>query len=152
MPSAETSPGHAGVISIGHRTAVALLLAAATGAALALILFASRACPGPADMDACASAAANRATVVALASLGVALFVTPFAFLGEYAARRRIVYRGSWSRAARRGAVMGIVVAVLAGLRLGGALTAPLAAAVVLAPIALETYVTRTELRRGPVP
>jgi len=152
MPSAEASPPPVGVMTLRHRTAVALLLGAAGVAAVALIVFATRACPGPTDTDACASAAANRATVVALASLGVGVLVTPFAFLGEYAARRRIVYRGSWARAARRGAVAGLLIAVLAGLRLGGVLTAPLAAAIIFAPIALEAYMTRTELSRGRLP
>jgi hypothetical protein len=51
--------------------------------------------------------------------------VTPFAFLAEFVARRRIVFRGAWARAARRGLLAAAVVAALAGLRLGGALSVP---------------------------
>ena len=137
-------------MSIGHRAAIVLLIAAGTVTAVGLVLFATNSCPGPTDIDPCASAAVNRGIVVALAAAAEGLIVTPFAFLAEYATRRRIVYRGAWSRAARRGAVVAIVIAVLAGLRLGGALSAPLAAAVVLGPIALELYLSRTELRGGP--
>ena len=137
-------------VTVGHRAAVALLLAGATLLAVGLVVFATRACPGPTDAAPCPSAAVNRGIVVALAAAGAGLLVTPFAFLAEYAMRRRIVYRGAWARAARRGAVVAIVVAALAGLRLGGVLSAPLAAAVVFGPIALEVYVSRTELRGGP--
>ena len=137
-------------MSVGHRVAIVLLIAAGTLTGVGLVLFATNACSGPTDIDPCASAAVNRGVVVALAAAAAGLIVTPFALLAEYATRRRIVYRGAWSRAARRGAVVAIVIAVLAGLRLGGALSAPLAAAVVFGPIALELYLSRTELRGGP--
>ena len=67
----------------------------------------------------CPDAARNLVIGIGLAALAVGLLVTPFAFLGEFVARRRIVYRGAWARAARRGLLAGLVVAVLAGLRLG---------------------------------
>lgn len=117
-------------------------------AAALLIVFAARSCPGPSGDDVCPAAAFNRVAVVALTSMAVALLVAPFSFLAEYAARRRIVYRGAWARAARRGLLAGAIVAVLAGLRLGGALSAPLVAAIVLVPMAGEAYMTRTEVGR----
>jgi len=79
--------------------------------------------------------------VVALASLAVMLIVTPFAFLAEFAARRRIVYRGMWLRAVRRGLLVGLAVAALAGLRLGDALSVP-AALFVLTMLALLEWFT----------
>ena len=128
---------------------MAALLVAGLLTAILLVVFAARSCPGPSGDDVCSAAAFNRVAVVLLTSVSVALLVTPFAFLGEYAARRRIVYRGAWSRAGRRGLLAAGVIAVLAGLRLGGALSAPLAAAIVLIPIAAEAYMTRTETSRG---
>ena len=115
-----------------------------------LVVFAARSCPAASSAEPCPGAAVNRAVVITLAAATIGFAVAPLAFLAEYAARRRIVYRGSWLRAARRGALAAGVVAVLAGLRLGGVLTAALAGGVILAPIALEAYVTRNELGGGP--
>ncbi|MCP5775783.1 hypothetical protein NL389_38755, partial [Klebsiella pneumoniae] len=72
-------------------------------------------------------AARNLVIGIGLAAAAVGLIVAPFAFLAEFVARRRIVYRGAWARAARRGLLAGLVVATLAGLRLGGALGVPTA-------------------------
>ena len=135
-------------MSRGHRADVAALLVAGVLATTLLIVFAARSCPGPSGDDVCPAAAFNRIAVVALTSTSVALLVAPFSFLAEYAARRRIVYRGAWARAARRGFLAGAIVAVLAGLRLGGALSAPLVAAIILLPIAAEAYMTRTDVAR----
>ncbi|MFN2483340.1 MAG: hypothetical protein ABR509_00180 [Candidatus Limnocylindria bacterium] len=132
-----------------HRADVGALLTAGLLTAVLLVVFAARSCPGPSGDDVCAGAGVNRMAVVALACAAIGLVITPFAFLAEYAARRRIVYRGSWARAARRGALAAAIVAVLAGLRLGGALSPPLALAIVLVPIAAEVYMTRIDVRRG---
>ena len=126
--------------------AAAALLVAALASMLLLVAFASRACPASiAELD-CPAAAFNRTVVVGLAAAAAGLVVAPFAFIGEFAAHRRIVYRGSWRRAARRAALAGLVVAALAGLRLGGALNAPLALFVLLAPIVADAYLTRREM------
>jgi len=103
---------------------VTLVLLAVLGAVV-LLAFAAHACPGDVPSEPCPAAAANRAIVVALLALSIGLLVTPFAFLAEVALRRRIVYRGAWGRAARRGALVAAVVAAMAGLRLGGALSPP---------------------------
>ncbi|MDQ3879869.1 MAG: hypothetical protein M3295_02155 [Chloroflexota bacterium] len=132
-----------------QRVAVATLLVAAVVTTALLVAFASRACPGPSGDDVCASAAVNRAVVVGLASASVALLVAPFAFLGEYAARRRIVYRGAWGRAGRRAALAAGIVAVLGGLQLARALSPALVLAILVIPLLGEAYVTRLDLRRG---
>ena len=69
--------------------------------------------------------------------------MVPFAFLGEFVVRRRIVYRGAWARAVRRGLLVGLVVITLAGLRLGGALSVPVAIFVVLLAGAAEWFAVR---------
>ena len=73
----------------------------------------------------CPDAGVNRAVVVALAAASAGLAVAPFALLAEFAVRRRIIYRGAWARAARRGLLVAGAIAALAGLRLGGALSVP---------------------------
>lgn len=121
-----------------HRLIVAALILAAALAAAALLAFASVACPADTEAQPCPAAGRNLVIGVALAALSVALLVTPFAFLGEVLARRRIVYRGAWRRAARRGALAGLVLAALAGLRLGGALSVPIALFAVIVALAGE--------------
>jgi hypothetical protein len=83
--------------------------------------------------------------VVVLASVSAGLLVTPFAFLAEVVARRRIVYRGAWLRAARRGVLVGLVVATLAGLRLGGALSVPVAMFIIILAGVVEWLAVRRE-------
>jgi hypothetical protein len=107
------------------RVAVAALTLLALAAALALFVFASNACPSDTPATPCPEAGFNRLVVVGLASATVGLLVAPFAFLAEFVVRRRIEYRGAWPRAVRRGLLAASVVAALAGLRLGGALTPP---------------------------
>lgn len=126
-----------------HRLTVAVLVLLALLAIVVLLAVASRLCPSELPNQPCAAAATNRAIVVLLAALAVSLLVTPFAFLGEVVARRRIVYRGAWWRAARRGAIAGLVVAALAGLRLGGALTVPIAIFVVAVAAGIEWFAVR---------
>jgi hypothetical protein len=106
-----------------HRTLVAALILLGILAAVLLVAFAGSTCPVETEAQPCPGAARNLVIGIGLAAVTVGLLVTPFAFLGELVARRRIVYRGAWARAARRGILTGLVVAALAGLRLGGALS-----------------------------
>ena len=71
--------------------------------------------------------------------------MAPFAFLGEVLARRRIVYRGAWGRAARRGTLVGLVVAALAGLRLGGALNVPIGMFTIILAAVVEWLLARRD-------
>jgi hypothetical protein len=57
--------------------------------------------------------------------------------------RRRIVYLGAWMRAARRGLITALAVAALAGLRLGGALTVPVAIFVAILGALVEWFAVR---------
>jgi hypothetical protein len=126
-----------------HRLAVGGLLLAALLVGAALIAFASVACPTQTDLQACANAALNRAIVLAMAALFVVLLVMPFAFLAEFAARRRTTRSGAWGRAARRGLLAGAVVAALGGLRLGDALSVPVLLFVVVLAVMVEWYAVR---------
>jgi hypothetical protein len=112
-------------VSDRTRLAVAALALLAVLAGMVVVVFAGNACPTDAPTRPCAAAGTNRLVVVGLTATAAGLLVTPFAFLAEFAARRRIVYRGAWGRAARRGLLAATLVAVLAGLRLGGALSVP---------------------------
>lgn len=122
------------------RVAVLALVLSAALAAVGLVAFAGNACPGATDASACPDATRNRIIVVGLAALSIALLITPFAFLGEFLARRRIVFRGAWWRAARRAILVAAAVAALAALRLGGALTVPVAIFIVLLAGVLEWF------------
>lgn len=121
-----------------HRLIVAGLIVLGVAAAAGLVGFASIACPVDTEAQPCPQAGRNLAVGVALAGVATGLLVTPFAFLGELLARRRIVYRGAWRVAARRGALAGLVVGVLAGLRLGGTLSVPVALFVLVVAAAAE--------------
>ena len=107
--------------------AVAALVLLALLSVVILVAFAGHACPTDAPDRPCPGAGANRVVVVALAALSGGLLVVPFALLAEFGARRRILYRGAWGRAARRGTLIAAAIAALAGLRLGGALSVPAA-------------------------
>ena len=126
-----------------NRLLVAGLVLAAVLSGIGLLLFAANACPASLPKQPCPGADANRVIVICLAAAAVALLVTPFAFLAEFVLRRRIVYRGAWGRAARRGILAGTMVVVLAGLRLGGALTVHGALFVLLLATALEWLAAR---------
>jgi hypothetical protein len=132
-------------VSGRHRLVVAVLMLAGILAVVLLVGVAGRLCPGETAQQPCPDAARNRAVVVALASASAAVLVTPFAFLAEVVARRRIVYRGAWLRAARRGILIGLAVAILAGLRLGGALSVPVAIFVVILAGVVEWLAARRE-------
>lgn len=114
------------------RLAVAALTLLAVLVAVLLIVFASVACPTDTPEQPCPAVATNRGVVIGLAAVAVGLLVVPFALLSEFVIRGRILYRGAWGRAIRRGLLAGGAVAALGGLRLGGALTVPVAIFVVL--------------------
>lgn len=128
-----------------HRLGVALLILGGILAVVVLLAVAGRVCPAETPTQPCPDAARNRVVVVILASVSGALLVTPFAFLGEVVARRRIVYRGAWARAIRRGALTGLVIAVLAGLRIGGALSVPVGIFIIILAGVVEWLVVRRE-------
>jgi hypothetical protein len=81
-------------------------------------------------------------TGAALIGLAVGLSVTPLFWLAAFARHRRIALRGSWVRAVRRGAWVGIVVALLVVLRVQEVLSLPiglfLVAMVTLAEVTLS--------------
>ena len=128
-----------------HRIVVVALVLLAVLAGVVLVAFAGRSCPLETGAQPCPDLVRNRVVVVALTAVVAALAVTPFAFLGEVVAGRRIVYRGAWLRAARRGVLVGLVVAALAGLRLGGALSVPIAIFIVIVAGVLEWLALRWE-------
>ena len=131
-----------------HRLAVAALILCGVLGVVLLLAFAGRACPAETVAQPCPDAARNRVVVLILASASAATLVTPFAFLAEIVTRRRIVYRGAWPRAARRGVLVGLVVATLGALRLGGALSVPIVIFVVI----LAGVVEWLAARRGAQP
>lgn len=130
------------------RIAIAALMLLAVLGAVVLVAFAGNACAGDLPGKPCPSSAANRVVVVALAAATAGAAVVPFALLAEFAVRRRIIYRGAWGRAIRRGALVAMVVAAIAGLRLGGALSMPVALFVVSLAAATEWI----SLRRFDIP
>ena len=76
----------------------------------------------------------------ALIGLAVALTATPIAWLVVFGRHRRIAYRGDWVRAGRRGAWLGLIVAIFIVLRLQDALELPIALFIVaLAAVAEAT-------------
>lgn len=62
-----------------------------------------------------------------LMGLSVGLTATPIAWLLVFGRHRRIAYQGDWTRAARRGGWVGLIVAIFIVLRLQGALELPIA-------------------------
>ena len=128
-----------------NRAIVAGLILLAILAGVVLVAFAASACPVETLQQPCPMAARNLVLGILLASAAVGLIVAPFAFLGEFVARRRIVYRGAWSRAARRGTLAAFVVAALAGLRLADTLSVPVALFVVLLAGTVEWFFARND-------
>jgi len=108
-----------------------------------LIAFAGHTCPVDTALQPCPDAAANRAIVIVLAATTSTMAVIPFALLAEFAVRRRIVYRGAWARATRRGLLVASAIAALAGLRLGGALSVPAALFVITLAAVVEWFAVR---------
>jgi hypothetical protein len=128
-----------------HRTIVTGLILLGVLSVVLLVGFAASACPVETELQPCPDASRNLVIGIALASVAVGLLVAPFAFLGEILARRRIVYRGAWGRATRRGILAGLVVAALAGLRLGGALSVPTGLFVLVLAGVIEWYFVRND-------
>ena len=128
-----------------HRTIVAGLSLLGVLSLVLLVAFAGNACPVETEQQPCPDAVRNLVVGIGLAALAVGLLVTPFAFLGEFVGRRRIVYRGAWARAARRGLLLALVVAALAGLRLGGALGVPTALFVLILAGVAEWFAARID-------
>lgn len=128
-----------------HRVIVAGLIGLGILAGMLLVVFASANCPVETATQPCPQAPRNLVVAIGLASASAALVVTPFAFLAEVVARRRIVYRGAWGRAARRGVLVGLVLAALAGLRLGEALNVPVAIFIVILAGVVEWFAIRRE-------
>jgi hypothetical protein len=134
-------------VSGRQRVVVGALVLLAVLSVVVLLAFAGRACPVDTPERPCPAVATNRAVVLSLAGVSVALLVTPFAFLAEFVARRRIVYRGAWWRAARRGVLAGLVLVALGALRLGEALTVPAGIFIVLLGIAVERFLAMRDVR-----
>jgi hypothetical protein len=128
-----------------HRAIVAALFLLGVLALVTLVAFAGNACPVETEQQPCPDATRNLVVGIGLAAVAIGLLVTPFAFLGEFVARRRIVYRGAWARAARRGVIVGLLVATLAGLRLAGALNVPTALFVLVLAGVAEWFAARND-------
>lgn len=125
----------------GAVVAALVLLALLCG--VVLIAFAGGSCSTDAPAAPCPNAGINRIVVVVLAAATIGLAVTPFALLAEFAVRRRIVFRGAWGRATRRGLLAAAAVAAMAGLRLGGALSVAVALFVISLVVATEWFAIR---------
>lgn len=123
--------------------AIAALVLLAVLAAVVSVAFAGNACPSDTPASPCPNAGANRVVVVVLAAATAGLAVVPFALLAEFAVRRRIVFRGAWGRATRRGLLISAAIAAMAGLRLGGALSVPVAIFLISLAAAVEWFATR---------
>lgn len=130
-------------MSASDRLIVVALVIGAALCGAALVAFASVSCPATLPGQACPGASSNRVVVVALGAVAAGLLIAPFAFLAEFVLRRRIVYRGAWGRAGRRGLLVAAVVASLAALRLGGAFSIPVAIFVVLLAAIVEWFAVR---------
>lgn len=128
-----------------HRVIVGALLLSGILAVLLLVAFASTNCPVETEVQPCPQAPRNLVIAVGLAAVAAGVLITPFAFLGEVLARKRIVYRGAWERAVRRGTLVGLVVAALAGLRLGGALSVPIAIFTIILAGVVEWFLARRD-------
>lgn len=76
----------------------------------------------------------------ALIGLAVGLTLIPILWLVVFGRHRRIAFQGDWSRAARRGGWVGLIVTIFIVLRLQGALELPIALFIVaLASVAEAT-------------
>ncbi len=77
-----------------------------------------------------------------LLGAAVAVTVAPVLWIFGFIRTRRIAFRGDWIRAARRAALVGLVVTLLVILRAQGALTTPMAVFVIAMPILVEITLT----------
>ena len=126
-----------------QRVIAAALVLGAVLCGVVLVAFAGNTCPSATASSPCPSSGVNRTIVIALAAASLGLLVTPFAFLAEFVVRRRIVYRGAWGRAARRGLLAAAALASMAALRLGGALTGAVVVFVLLVAALVEWLAAR---------
>ena len=117
----------------GRRIAMTLLAAAAL-AWLAVVLVGLTVDP---------SGSSSAAFIGALA-LGAATGLTaaPLFWLVSFARHRRIAYRGDWLRAARRGAWVGILVALFVVMRVNGILQPQIALFLIALALAAEVTLT----------
>ena len=85
------------------------------------------------------------------AALGAACGLTaaPLFWLGAFARHRRIAYRGDWFRAARRGAWVGVVVAVFVVMRLNGIFQPPIGLFLVALALVAEITLSAGTSGRG---
>jgi hypothetical protein len=74
----------------------------------------------------------------ALIGLAVGLTATPVLWLLVFGRHRRIAYRGDWTRAARRGGWIGLIVTIFVVLRLQGALELPIALFILVLAVVAE--------------
>jgi len=73
-----------------------------------------------------------------LLGAAVALTLCPVLWIASFVRTKRIAFRGDWIRAARRAALVGLVVTLLVVLRSQGALTVPMALFVIAMPVLVE--------------
>jgi hypothetical protein len=117
----------------GRRIALALLVAAAV-AWLAVILVALTVDPS----------GSPSAALIGAVALGAATGLTaaPLFWLVSFARHRRIAYRGDWLRAARRGAWIGVLVALFVIMRVNGILQPQIALFLIALALAAELTLT----------
>jgi len=118
----------------GQRRIAITLLGAAAVAWLAVLLVGLTVDPS----------GSSSAALIGAVALGVAsgLTAAPLFWLISFARHRRIAYRGDWWRAARRGAWVGILVALFVVMRVSGILQPQIA--LFLIALALVAEVTLT--------
>ena len=88
---------------------------------------------------------------VGAGALGAAMGVTtmPLVWLAAFTRNRRIAYRGDWTRAIRRGAWIGVLVAVFVVMRLNGIFQPQIGLFLIALAIAAEITLTAGSARRG---
>ena len=88
--------------------------------------------------------------LVGAAALGFAAALTaaPILWLVGYARQRRIAYRGDWQRAIRRGAWVGVLVAIFVVMRLNDIFQLPIALFLLALALVAEVTLTAGSTRR----
>ena len=125
------------------RLAVAALALLAVLVACLLLVFASVACPTDTPEQPCPGAVSNRVLVIGFAALAVGLLVVPFALISEFVIRAPDPVPRRLGPRHPRGLLAGGAVAVLGGLRLGGALSVPVTIFLLLLAAAIEWLAIR---------
>lgn len=84
-------------------------------------------------------------------ALGAAMGVTttPLFWLAGFTRQRRIAYRGDWARAIRRGAWVGVLVAVFVVMRLNGIFQPQIGLFLIALALVAEVTLTAGSARRG---